>query len=437
MKHIQTQTEWTSQMSEKILTLTHNELYLDLRYLELAFSALKPKPNPSLHSFATDGIFLYFSPERIIQLFQSNPKFLNRAMLHSVLHCVFSHLWLSNQRDPSLWNLSCDIAVEYTIDQLEKPSTKRILSLNRKQCYENLQNQDCGISAATIYHFLKECSQEELQNLEFEFFTDDHRFWPYEQKNKSMLPPQVQKWNQISRQISLQQKQNGSYAEKGQQLFEIQSKIQRSQRNYRDFLQKFTLLREELQIDPDEFDLNYYTYGFKLYQNLPLIEPLETKELRKIEEFVIVLDTSESTSGTLITGFLRETFSILNQKQNFFKKCHLRILQCDTMVRSDLCINDLNECEKLLNDFHILGGGGTDFRPAFTYIDHMLSNQVIHKLGGLLYFTDGQGIYPTKKPPYPTAFLFLKEFDSDKVPSWAMRLQLEPDEFSQNNLQTK
>ena len=230
-----------------------------------------PNPNPNLHSFATDGIFLYFSPERIIQLFQSNPKFLNRAMLHSVLHCVFSHLWLSNQRDPSLWNLSCDIAVEYTIDQLEKPSTKRILSLNRKQCYENLQNQDCGISAATIYHFLKECSQEELQNLEFEFFTDDHRFWPYEQKNKSMLPPQVQKWNQISRQISLQQKQNGSYAEKGQQLFEIQSKIQRSQRNYRDFLQKFTLLREELQIDPDEFDLNYYTFHMLLSQYFFLV----------------------------------------------------------------------------------------------------------------------------------------------------------------------
>jgi len=35
-------------------------------------------------------------------------------------------------------------------------------------------------------------------------------------------------------------------------------------------------------------------------------------------------------------------------------------------------------------------------------------------LCGLLYFTDGKGIYPKKKPDYPTAFLFLDEYEEEK-----------------------
>lgn len=37
----------------------------------------------------------------------------------------------------------------------------------------------------------------------------------------------------------------------------------------------------------DEYDLNYYTYGLRLYRNMPLIEPMETKENLRIEELVI------------------------------------------------------------------------------------------------------------------------------------------------------
>ena len=58
----------------------------------------------------------------------------------------------------------------------------------------------------------------------------------------------------------------------------MQIKAGRSRRNYRDFLKKFTMLREEMHCSPDEFDLNFYTYGLRLYGNMPLIEPVETRE---------------------------------------------------------------------------------------------------------------------------------------------------------------
>ena len=54
----------------------------------------------------------------------------------------------------------------------------------------------------------------------------------------------------------------------------------------------------------------------------------------------------------------------------------------------------------------------------------------LRNLQGVLYFTDGKGIYPSRRPPYDVAFLFLDTGEPvPDVPPWAMRLMLEPDEF--------
>ena len=80
------------------------------------------------------------------------------------------------------------------------------------------------------------------------------------------------------------------------------------QYDYREFLRKFAVFREELTVDPDSFDYNFYTYGLSLYGNMPLIEPLETREVKKVSEFVIVIDTSMSCQGDLVKRFLEETY---------------------------------------------------------------------------------------------------------------------------------
>ena len=46
-------------------------------------------------------------------------------------------------------------------------------------------------------------------------------------------------------------------------------------------------------------------------------------------------------------------------------------------------------------------------------------------LRGLVYFTDGMGIYPQKRPPYDVAFVLLEEPPlSVKMPPWAIRMVL-------------
>ena len=429
MEHVETQEEWENRMSFKVLDFVKKELYFDLRFLEMAFRMLTPVPQKNIGTLATDGSTLYFPAEWLIRIFKSNAPYLNRVYLHTILHCLFSHLWIGQKRNRLLWGIACDIVVEYTIDGLDKPSTKRPLSWIRQQFYEQLQKREDGISAAVIYRMLLEKEEDELNKLHVEFYTDDHRFWPKEEQLSAKEAEQREQWNKVTRQTSLLQKRNGEEKEEGERLLAAGLKAEKSRRSYRDFLKKFSVLREETHCNLDEFDLNYYTYGLRVYKNMPLLEPLESREVKKIREFVVALDTSYSTSGDLIRHFLQETFAILTEQDSFFTHCRLHILQCDERVQKDEVVEKKEELQMLLNHFTVVGGGGTDFRPVFTYVNQLIKNGDLKNLGGLLYLTDGKGIYPKKKPDYQTAFLFLGDYEEENVPPWAMRLQLEPEEF--------
>lgn len=83
-------------------------------------------------------------------------------------------------------------------------------------------------------------------------------------------------------------------------------------------------------------------------------------------------------------------------------------------------------------DFTVSGQGGTDFRPAFEYVNILLRQGAFRRLRGLLYFTDGEGIYPVQRPVYDTAFIFVKDQYTDiSVPPWAIKLILEPDQLAE------
>lgn len=88
-KHVQTETEWQEEITEKIFGQIQSELYLELNFMQIALCAFELCANENFVSMATDGKKLYYSPQRIIDIFKSNGKYLDRAYLHSVLHCLF------------------------------------------------------------------------------------------------------------------------------------------------------------------------------------------------------------------------------------------------------------------------------------------------------------------------------------------------------------
>lgn len=428
MAHKLTQTEWEQQMCEKMLTLIQNELYLDFRYFDMALSALAFQSNKQIGTFATDGTYLYYSVEQLYRVYRKNPLFLNRAFLHSVLHCIFRHLWLRGNREPVIWNLACDICVEHTIDSFDKKSVKRILSRIRLEYYEHLKKEGIPVTAAAVYQDLLTIENVEQQILmQREFYTDDHRFWPKDRNQSQQSAQAGENWDKIGRRAQQEMERRGS--EESEAAASIKKQITRgkSRRSYQDFLRKFTVLREELHCDEDAFDLNYYTYGLRLYKNMPLIEPLESREVMKILDFVVVIDTSYSTNGELVKRFLEETFRIITEKNSFFQKSQIRIIQCDNKVQSDYVVKTREDMDALFREFELIGGGGTDFRPAFRYIDQLLAEGEFQHLKGVLYFTDGKGIYPAKRPDYETAFLFIGENEGNPVPPWAMKMNLMED----------
>ena len=156
---------------------------------------------------------------------------------------------------------------------------------------------------------------------------------------------------------------------------------------------------------------------------MPLIEPPETREEKRIEDFVIAIDTSMSTSGTLVREFLASTYAILRSADTFTRKLNIHILQCDDQLRSDKKITGLDELRRYMEELTLSGGSATDFRPVFRHVDELLKTGEFASLRGLLYFTDGMGIYPTKRPEYETAFILLEEPPlSVKIPPWAIRI---------------
>ena len=113
---------------------------------------------------------------------------------------------------------------------------------------------------------------------------------------------------------------------------------------------------------------------------------------------------------------------MLETREAFGERFCLHILQCDAAVKQDDVVRNRREMEAYLRTVQLRGFGGTDFRPAFSYVDGLIRERKIRDLKGLLYFTDGLGTFPEKKPPYLTAFVFADP-DSHalaQTPPWAV-----------------
>ncbi|MBQ8970170.1 MAG: hypothetical protein IJ073_02505, partial [Lachnospiraceae bacterium] len=196
-------------------------------------------------------------------------------------------------------------------------------------------------------------------------------------------------------------------------------------------LERFMVSGQELRASDEEFDYIYYTYGLSHYGNMPLIEPLEYRDVKRIKEFAIVLDTSASCRGDIIRSFLERTYDIMKGSENFFHKINVHIIQCDNEVHSDTKIEERADFDAFLKRGKLIGYGGTDFRPAFSYIDRLIEEGEFQNFKGLIYFTDGYGIYPVKAPEYDCLFAFMSEDDRrPEVPWWGIPLVLRPEDVA-------
>lgn len=232
-------------------------------------------------------------------------------------------------------------------------------------------------------------------------------------------------WEDISKEIEMNLETfSKEWGEEAGSLMANLAIANAKKHDYTEFLRKFMVVTEEMQVNMDEFDYVYYTYGMDLYGNMPLIEPLEYKETDRVRDFAIVIDTSESVSGDLVRRFITHTFDILKSSQDYATEVNIHIIQCDARVQSDVKVTSLEEIDDIMDGFVIRGFGGTDFRPAFDYVDMLRRRGDLVDMKGLIYFTDGLGTFPEKPPDFDAAFVFMDEegVELPPVPPWAMKV---------------
>ncbi len=425
--------EKLDMVGRKILCASRNELYLKMRFLDVALSSLVFVMDLEADGLGTDGLYLYYQPRFLGGLYREDRVRVNRLYLHLVLHGIFHHLTRRKGRKERLYGLACDIAAESIIDGMQYRCVLKSRSLRRRETYRRLREVLKVLAAEKVYGVLEgwTLTEEELVRLETEFRVDDHSYWPSEDERKKQEEIE-NRWQDVSGQMETEMETFSKELSSGAGDLIGQLKVENRERfDYRQFLRKFSVLREETSVDEDSFDYVFYTYGLSLYGNLPLVEPLEWKEVRKVEEFAVVVDTSMSCSGELVRTFLEETYGVLSENNSFFCKVNIHVIQCDDQVQTDRKITCREELQEYMEQLELRGEGGTDFRPAFEYVEELMRRQEFGQLKGLIYFTDGKGIYPAKAPPFQTAFVFLKEdYEDVSVPPWAMKLLLSEEDLA-------
>lgn len=572
-----------NDLGSRILNQSRYELSLSMRHLARALDRLPYEMDFNTQRMGTEGERIHFHPEFIFQLFMESPQKLNRLYMHSLLHCLFRHMFKNEDKKEELWNMACDIHVEYVLDSLDVDLLRRPAGEYRENTFQSLEEKIKTLSAERIYQYLEETDldYDAWERLEREFYKDDHVFWkvidredapgqegegdgdgaplpmpedftPNESSSQDSKPSEdtsaqngassdgeskeeknqeagnqepenrgsenqgaenqesenrgadnqesknqefkssgegsegegkqgegnsgedsqgegkqedsqsgnssgkkqeerkkaenrkptgqeqreereakkkrdelAKEWEDISKRT--EQEIEHSSKEKQEEQGSLAWFLRLEQKKYtdfRDFLRRLSVDREEMEVDLDSFDYGYYYYGLEQYGNMPLIEENEYREGRKLQELVIAIDTSHSTKGEMVKGFLEETAGILKQKDAFFQKVKVHILECDDELRKDICLENVEDLEQYSKNFAVKGGYGTDFRPVFRYVSDLQKRGELKNLKGLMYFTDGKGRYPKEAPPYVTAFVFPKgeDIDDDNVPFWAMKL---------------
>lgn len=437
---------------EKILRLLQEEAMSRFPFFPEAFGRLKPVPGRSMtHPLGTDGIHLFYEPSMLRDRFLRSSGDLRRMYLHLHLHCLCLHVIRQPGVKEKIWDMACDLwAARLCAFLVKEPDDTEFLKTLEDLTRESPAMQHTASSPKPVLTLrdlaiLTENSPA-LQHLASDCVLDTHQFWsappfspspaalsaavPASSDAMDKLNALLENWGDrkqlLEKTGSLGSKGSGGGSAQEEAVLKRKDSV-----DYHQFLQRFAVHREEAILDADSFDYIPYYYGLSHYGNLPLLEPLEYQEVNRLDEFAIAIDTSGSCSGRIVRRFLEETWNILRQKENFFSRIRLHLFQCDSMIQDYRIFTSMEEWEDSLPDLKIQGHGNTDFRPVFECLHRQIAKGEIKNLRGLLYFTDGDGIFPEKPPDYDTAFVFLNDStEKHRIPPWAIRLNLQlPEDF--------
>jgi predicted metal-dependent peptidase len=112
---------------------------------------------------------------------------------------------------------------------------------------------------------------------------------------------------------------------------------------------------------------------------------------------VVAVDTSGSIGQDVLNVFFAEMRGILDD----VRPTEIHVLWIDAKVHKVDTVDDSGDIDSL----KAKGGGGTDFRPAFKWVE-----EAGVRPEALVYLTDGLGSFPAEQPAYPVIWGALKGY---------------------------
>ena len=176
-------------------------------------------------------------------------------------------------------------------------------------------------------------------------------------------------------------------------LDRVIKKGKKSKISWRELLYKY--INTHAKIDYKMFPANKK----HLYRGvaLPSISGSELK-------IAIAIDTSASIDEQMLSDFLEEVEYIMQSFQHY----EIELIESDYKIQNTTRLRALEPIHKTLK-----GGGSTDFRPTFEYIENLYEDFKF-----LIYFSDGDGIFPENEPNIDTLWVLTKDRDipfGDKI----------------------
>jgi predicted metal-dependent peptidase len=348
------------------LTKAKSQLSAKHPYFGMLALKLRHEESSRVTTFASDGVKFLYNPKFIEQCSMDELFFI---LTNSVMHHILAHSQRKLNREGYLWQLATDYAIN---SMLKKNKFKIPKGANFNNAYRNMYAEE-------IYEILK----KELTQAEGDSSYDDAKLLSsFIKKNggNSNLFDSIKK-------MALKDIEQWDYA--ATLAKEVSSKKSSTPQGFERFAKKIKTnsidWKFELYNAINKHMKNNYAFmpPNKKFLYLGVALPSLSSDTVSL---VVAIDTSGSIKEDTLGAFISEFRAIMQS----FPTISIELLIADAKVHHHYSFMGGDELE-----FNLKGGGGTDYRPTFEYIDANISNSSM-----VLYFTDGEGIYPKIAPSY-------------------------------------
>ena len=324
-------------------------------------------------TFWTDGKYIGFNPDYADKLTDDE---LRGILVHEVMHCANLHPYRREGRNMAKWNVAADLAINGLI-------LKSGFSLPQGGLVDD---ELTGEAAERIYNKLPD--QQDSQGKGGQGALDEVRDAKPEQGDSQESGSEGEEgWREAVVQAA--------NIERGRVPAGFERMVQRVRRGQVDWR---SLLRQFLN------QVRRSDYSWSRPSRRHLSQGLILPSMRSIEcgTIVFAIDTSGSMDRAILDKVWSECLSALEDIRP-----EAYIVPCDTEVQAAHVVHV--EAGDELGTLNLPGGGGTDFRPVFDYLERENIEPSV-----MLYFTDLCGEFPKEGPPYPV--MWITDYDRSSAP---------------------